>query len=216
MTPSFSSAIDPIFLHVLGVLDKIGRNERLTPESERTAILNWLREAESQVGQKQEWDLAKYALVAWIDDMMIEAPWEGRDWWRENALEVELFKTRDRATQFFVRAQEAANMTRRDALEVFYVCVVLGFRGLYRDHQAALLANQYRLPMDLESWAQQTSRSIQLGQGRPPINEDPRPASSAPPLDGKFQFLGSVVMSIVLCVLAALLALFLYFRTPTP
>lgn len=213
MTPSFSSAIDPVFLHVLGVLDKIGRNERLSPEAERAAILNWLREAESQVGQKQEWELAKYALVAWIDDMMIEAPWEGREWWRENALEVELFKTRDRATQFFLKAKDAANMTRRDALEVFYVCVVLGFRGLYRDNQAALLADQFRLPVDLETWAQQTSRAIQLGQGRPSIQEDVRPASSAPPLEGKFQFLGSVVMSIVLSVLAVLLAWFLFFRS---
>ena len=211
MTPDFAVAIDPIFLHVLGILERIGLNEAMSPQEERESVLNWLRNAEAQLGQRQEWELAKYALVAWIDDMLIEAPWGGRQWWKENALEVEIFNTRERATQFFAKSQNATKTTRRDALEVFYVCVVLGFRGLYRDPQAAFLASQFSLPADLESWARQTARSIQLGQGRPSIHEKPRPASSAPPLEGKFLLLGSCVMSVVLSVFAALLGWLLFF-----
>ena len=72
--------------------------------------------------------------------------------------------------RFFAQAKEAANMTRRDALEVFYVCVVLGFRGFYGSAgaEAPMVASQVGVPGTLDAWAKQTSRSIQLGQGRPP------------------------------------------------
>jgi len=211
MTPEFAAAIDPVFLHVLGVLDRISRNESLSASEEHNAVVNWLRHAEGQLGQRPDWELAKFAMVAWIDDMLIEAPWEGRLWWKENALEVEIFNTRERATRFYEKAQEAARMTRRDALEVFYVCVVLGFRGLYRDPQAALLASQLSLPPDLESWARQASRAIQLGQGRPPISERPRPPGDAAPLEGRFLLLGSSVICAVLGLFTALLAWLLFF-----
>lgn len=210
MTPSFAAAVDPVFLHVLGLLERIANSERPTPSEERVTINNALRNAEAQIGQKKDWELAKYALVAWIDDVLIEAPWEGRKWWKENALEVELFNTRDRATLFYTNAKDAAAMTRRDALEVFYVCVVLGFRGLYRDQASAFLADQLGLPPDLESWAKQAAKSIQLGQGRPPIAEAPRPTDEgAPPLEGKYRLVGAALMGIVLTAVAA--AIWLYF-----
>ena len=211
MSPDFAAAVDPLFLHVLGFLERVERRESLSGSEERTLVLNHLRSAEAQLGQRPDWELAKYALVSWIDDMLIEAPWEGRLWWKENALEVEAFKSRVRATEFFVKANEASNLTRRDALEVFYVCVVLGFRGLYRDPQAAFLADQLRMPTDLESWARQTARSIQLGQGRPPIDEKPRPAGSAPPLEGKFLVLGTAVISGTLAVVCGLVGWLLFF-----
>jgi type VI secretion system protein ImpK len=211
MTPQFAAAVDPIFQHVLELLERINRSERLDPSEEGRRIQNWLREAEAHLGQKKDWELAKYALVSWIDDLLIEAPWEGRLWWKENALEVELFNTRERATLFYSKAKEASNLTRRDALEVFYVCVVLGFRGLYRDGSAVLLADQLGLPVDLESWAREASRSIQLGQGRPPIDAMPRPGSGAPPLEGKFVLVGSSLLCVVLAAFTAAMGWLLFF-----
>lgn len=211
MTPNFAAAVDPLFLHVLGLLERIGQNESPVPTEERAVINNWLRHAEAQLGQKQEWELAKYALVAWIDDVLIEAPWSGKSWWKENALEVELFNTRDRATLFYSRSQEAAKMTRRDALEVFYVCVVLGFRGLYRDSAAAFLADQLGLPPNLDAWASQTAKSIQLGQGRPSITESPRPGAGAPPLEGKYQLVGAALLGVALAAMTGLAWLVLFY-----
>lgn len=211
MTPNFAAAVDPIFLHVLGLLERISRNDNPVPQEERTVINNWLRHAEAQLGQKQDWELAKYALVAWIDDVLIEAPWSGKSWWKENALEVEVFNTRDRATVFYTRSQEAAKLTRRDALEVFYVCVVLGFRGLYRDAASTFLADQLGLPSTLDAWASQTAKSIQLGQGRPSISEAPRPGAGAPPLEGKYTLIGTALMGIALTAVAAITWLVLYY-----
>jgi type VI secretion system protein ImpK len=74
-------------------------------------------------------------------------------------------------------------LTGRDALEVYYVCVVLGFRGFYQDpDMAAIIAETHGLPPDLESWAKQTAMSIRLGQGRPRLAGPSREIHGAPPL----------------------------------
>jgi hypothetical protein len=80
-----------------------------------------------------------------------------------------------------MKGKEAASLASKDALEVFYVGVVLGFRGLYRDPTAAaILAEPRGLPLDLETWAKQTSMAIQLGQGRPQISEATNHRSAPP------------------------------------
>ena len=206
MTPRFSKAVDPIFLHVLALLERIGRGEQPSSKEERLWIRGLIDQAEGQVGQGAEWQLAKYAMVAWIDDLLIEAPWEGRSWWKENALEVEIFNTRLRNEQFYVKAKEASSLTQKDALEVFYVGVVLGFRGLYRDPAAAAaLAEPRQLPPDLETWAKQTAMAIQLGQGRPPISDASQPIAGAPPLEGPQMAAWSAFLGVVLAMFIAIL-----------
>jgi type VI secretion system protein ImpK len=200
MTPRFAQAVDPIFLHVLDLLDRVDRGERASPQEERLRILALIDQAEAAVGATPEWDMAKYALVSWIDEMLVEAPWEGREWWSNNVLEVKLFNTRLCNERFYQRAQEASTLSRRDALEVYYNCVVLGFRGLYRDPaMASMLAQSHNLPPDLESWAKQTSMSVRLGQGRPPLSPAREVIAGAPPLRSKtivvWAWLGAVVLA---------------------
>jgi type VI secretion system protein ImpK len=209
MTPKFSKAVDPVFLQVLGLLERIARDENPSAKEERLRIRGWIDQAEGHLGQGQDWQLAKYALVAWIDDVLIDAPWEGRTWWKENALEVDIFSTRLRNEQFYVKAQEASSLAQKDALETFYVCVVLGFRGLYRDpNAAAALAEPRGLPPDLETWAKQTSMAIRLGQGRPPISDASEAIEGAPPLEGPFMFIWSVFAGVILAVF---LVIFVWF-----
>lgn len=211
MTPQFAQAVDRIFLAVLGLLDRISRNEPLVPSEERVRIRAALDHAESLLGQSPEWQLSRYALVTWVDEVLIEAPWEGRQWWEENALEVEIFNTRDAFTAFYLKAVEAATLPQKNALEVFYVCVVLGFRGLYRDSSAVVMADQLRLPPDLAAWTKQTALAIRLGQGRPPITEAPHPGDGAPPLEGKFALVGSTLLCVVLAAVTAILGWVLFF-----
>ncbi len=198
MSPRFASAVDPIFLYVLRLLDRIGRGDAISYETERDRIENRFREAEAQVGDKKGWELARYALAAWIDEVLIAADWNGAAWWEENLLEFAYFKTRTRATVFFQKAAEAAKLPRRDALEVFYVCVVLGFRGLYGTSDAAFLADSLDEPQSINEWTKKYERKIQLGLGRPPIGEALRSAGDAAPLDGKFMFVGTSLVSVIL------------------
>ncbi|HEX4128853.1 MAG TPA: DotU family type IV/VI secretion system protein [Pirellulales bacterium] len=186
MTPKFAEAVDPVYLHVLELLDRIAAGQNPDPHEERTRLRGWIDQAEGRLGQGQDWALARYALVAWIDEVLIDAQWQGRDWWNENVMEVDLFNTRLANEQFYVRAKEASSLARRDALEVFYICVVLGFRGLYRNPiVAAALAEPRGLPPDLETWTKQTSLAIRLGQGRPTISDVGAPGAGAPPLIGQ-------------------------------
>ena len=198
MTPSFSRAIDPLFLHVLRLLERIERNEPLDAGEQRVLIRAWLDNAEATFGQSDQWQLAKFALVAWIDEVLIETAWEGQQWWQENALEVEMFNTRDAYTAFYAKARDASQLTKKDALEVFYVCAVLGFRGLYRDSKAADQAKLLNLPTDLQTWAKQAAMAIHLGQGRAPIDVSGSPGRGAPPLDGRFQLVGTSLLTVVL------------------
>ncbi len=106
-----------------------------------------------------------------------------------------------------MKAKEASSLPRKEALETFYVCVVLGFRGLYRDPvAAAALAEPRQLPPNLETWARQTSMAIQLGQGRPPISESSEPIEGAPPLEGPFLLMWSSLFGVILAIFTMIFA----------
>ena len=193
MTPKFAQAVDPIFLYVLALLERIDRAndaqqspskaEPLSPQEERLRIRTLIDQAEASLGASGEWELAKYALVSWVDEMLVDALWDGREWWSNNVLEIDLFNTRQCNEQFFVKAQDATKQAGRDALEVFYVCVILGFRGLYHESTAsAEIAAALNLPPQLKDWTRQAAMSIRLGQGRPSLSEPTREVAGAPPL----------------------------------
>ncbi len=183
MSPKFAQSVDPIFLYVLALLERIGREEQLSAKDERLRIRVLIDQAEASLGSGGEWEFAKYAIISWIDEMLVESLWSGRDWWSNNVMEIELYNTRQCNEQFFVKAREAANRTGRDALEVYYVCVILGFRGLYHDASTSEdVAKAHGLPEKLTDWTRQTAMSIRLGQGRPPLAEPKREVLGAPPL----------------------------------
>lgn len=203
MTPQFAQAVDPVFLHVLDLLDGINHDEEPTAQEERLLIRGLLDQAEAILGSGIDWELAKYAIVAWIDEMLVDSPWSGREWWSNNVLEVELFNTRLCYERFYLRAQEASTLPRRDALEVYYVCVVLGFRGLYRDIEtASQLIMSHGLPPDLDAWAKQTSMAIRLGQGRPHLAPPTRDLAGAPPLGTKSLVVWSGLALVILATCA--------------
>lgn len=188
MTPKYSLTVDPVFLHVLDLLDRISEGDDPNPTEEHIQIRALLDQGESIVGAGEEWELTKYALVSWIDEVLVASSWGHRDWWGNNVLEVEFYNTRLCNEEFFVKAKKATRLASRDALEVFYICVILGFQGLYQDAaMAAMLVEQHQLPNDLQTWKRQTSMSVRLGQGRPSLNGTQREVHGAVPLTSRSQ-----------------------------
>lgn len=115
----------------------------------------------------------RYALVCWLDELMVETPWGSR--WNENKLETQLYQTNLRASMFWEQAKRAEGRSS-DALEVFFLCVTLGFRGDLRDS-----------PARLEEWFNATHARIihsqpQRWSGEPPEGE---PVTYVPPLEGR-------------------------------
>ena len=186
MTPQFAKAIDPVFLYALDLMSRIADDEHPLPQEERIRIRSLIDQGAAMIPSGEQWELAKYAIVSWIDDILVNSSWEHAGWWRNNVLEVEMFNTRLCFEQFFINAQRAGGLPNRDALEVYYICGVLGFRGLYADPQtAAMLSQRHGLPPDFPTWARQASMSIRLGQGRPELALPGRELYGAPPLKSK-------------------------------
>jgi type VI secretion system protein ImpK len=209
-------------MYVIRLLERIELHEDPSPDGEQQDIVARLDRAEADLGNSTEWRLAKYALVAWIDDALIFAHWNGAQWWQENPLEVQLFQERVAAYKFFQDAKEAAALPNKDALEVFYVCVMLGFYGAYRmeatgardnvEHQGFL--RQYDLPLTREAWAKQTRAFLRLQQGRPKIMPNPREGDFAPPLEERYNCVSAALLALVLLAAAFFTAWYLFYLGP--
>jgi type VI secretion system protein ImpK len=216
MRREFSRAVDPVFLYVLELMERINRGVDVVANEERTQIMSRIDQAETLLHNSDVWQSAKYGLVAWVDEMfIIDVAWSAGTWWDLNKLEWHYFKTNDRYTEFYVRAKKAMELPRKDALEVYYVCVVLGFRGLYRDANGRALTGREDLPPDLESWARGVAKVIQLGQGRPPIEDRPAPGDEAPPLENKERAASMVLACLTLLAVDAFLIWFWWFGGST-
>ncbi len=161
MTPRFAQHVDKIFMRAFDLLESINAGNQPSPEEHQRVINDEIRNAESALSVTGEnWKLAKYALVSWIDELLLNAAyWSGREWWENHLLEWYHFQTAECHERFYIQAKTAASLPGADdALETFYVCTMLGFRGVYRPEDRdtesfALAVRQYGLPSDLQSWA---------------------------------------------------------------
>ncbi|MCA1685940.1 MAG: DotU family type IV/VI secretion system protein [Planctomycetia bacterium] len=116
----------------------------------------------------------RYALVCWLDEVFVLDPvWGTR--WNEHKLEVSVFGTNDRAWMFWEKARRASGRTDTDVLEVYYLCVLLGFRGELRDD-----------PAKLQAWTSVARAQIEKGAAQgwtaPPELDPP---GDVPPLKGR-------------------------------
>lgn len=207
MSPEFASAVDPIFLHVIGSLERIRNGDRIDPQqlqANTQAKVRMAAEALQSGPLNEAWRLAMYGLCAWIDDVMINLSWEGQRWWENHKLEFQFFNTNEAGTAFFRKAKEAQQLPRRDAIEVFYIAVILGFRGLYALPDGTAMAHQYDLPPTIDDWARRTSALVQPGTSAM-IKQTPIPVEGAPALEGRFTIVGAGLLFFILFVLAILL-----------
>jgi len=80
---------------------------------------------------------ARYAVVAFIDEMILSSPAPYREWWAANKLQQELFNEDSAGVGFFDRLETVRRSipVPLDLLEVYYFCLVLGFEGQYRIHR---------------------------------------------------------------------------------
>ena len=77
---------------------------------------------------------ARYALVAFIDEQVMRSDWAGRAEWMARPLQLELYRENTAGENFFVRLRALLRAGDRPvAVEIYYLCLVLGFQGAYRD-----------------------------------------------------------------------------------
>lgn len=76
---------------------------------------------------------AKFALAAFVDEVVLSAEWPGREQWAEDPLQLHYFGTYLAGEDFFLKldALRSQAKTRSDVLNVYYQCLLLGFQGKY-------------------------------------------------------------------------------------
>ncbi|MGD9853921.1 MAG: DotU family type IV/VI secretion system protein [Planctomycetaceae bacterium] len=203
MSPDFAASVDPVFRLVLDLLDRMAAGEAFDPQFVQRRILDRLEQADAAVGATRDWELARYALVSWIDEVLLDTEWSGRNWWSNNVLEAELFRTRDCSTRFYACAEEARGLVGSQALEVFYDCVVLGFRGMYRSHETAQsLSDHDGLSDSLEAWLRRTALALAKREALPaPVASLP---AGAPPRTARRWAVGTLLLLLFLLVVDVL------------
>ena len=84
--------------------------------------------------------------------------------------------------------------------------MVLGFRGLYGMPDSPFLAQQHQLPGSIDEWARRTAAAISLRHGQLDQNAVSLPVEGAPALDSRFAIVGTLLYTLVLSIVAVLLA----------
>lgn len=138
MTNDFGQRVYPVIRYVLNVLKQVRAAEQDAPGANEVAsrLKTLLSQFDVEGARSNEFDLAKRALVYWIDEVLINSEWEDANWWSDNTLERHFYDSRERAWRFFEKAAVARQLQDLDALETFYLCACLGFWGTYRDRKS--------------------------------------------------------------------------------
>jgi type VI secretion system protein ImpK len=144
----------------------------------------------------------RYALVCWLDELFIlDSPWSTE--WNERKLEAALYGTNDRAWKFWDQAKRAESQQGSDALEVFFLCVMLGFRGDLREEATRL-----------QAWVAGTQIRVAKSQAQEfTVPPELQPPTNVPPLRGRERLQRMVLVAgIVLLMLIPVATVLLVIR----
>ena len=102
-------------------------------------------EAYLESGQftQEDFNLARFAVFAWVDETILSSSWEGRLQWQREQLQRQYYQTADAGELFFDRLN-AIGPHQRDVREVYFLCLALGFSGQYCNEGDDFLLEQLR------------------------------------------------------------------------
>ncbi|WP_305042643.1 type IVB secretion system protein IcmH/DotU [Geoalkalibacter sp.] len=115
-----------------------GDSSRLPGEDFREQILKGFDELERMAFERQIGMVilkdAKYALAAFVDEAVLSSSWAGRLAWMSHPLQLEMFGEHLAGEGFFERLAQLrqGGEANLDLIELYYVCLQLGFEGIYK------------------------------------------------------------------------------------
>jgi type IV/VI secretion system ImpK/VasF family protein len=192
MRKRLASLVYPVFRHALRLKDRLryAHLDMAREQNELKKLVNAVRAGGASHANREEGmrpgavgaagpgdeafgDLG-YPLTCWLDEIFLDptSPW--KEAWNEHKLETLLYASNDRAWKFWEQARKAEARGDADALEVFYLCVMLGYRGKFPED-----------PAGLRDWRERLENLLEQGRasdwpGKPP--ELPVPPTDVPPL----------------------------------
>jgi type VI secretion system protein ImpK len=134
MTDAFADVVAPVIQGVIDFQDGLLRGKQPALDDQKRALTDLLSRSEEKAGRTspdlaRDFELAKRALVYWIDEILITSTWAHAQEWTNHILEFYFYRESAAAIRFYEKAIEAEKRDSTDPLETFMLCVVLGFRG---------------------------------------------------------------------------------------
>ncbi len=82
----------------------------------------------------EQLESSKYALVAFLDEAITGIEFADKDSWLASPLQMELYNRYDAGEEFFKRLSQLRQRPQSNlqALEIYYLCLVAGFKGKYQ------------------------------------------------------------------------------------
>jgi type VI secretion system protein ImpK len=78
---------------------------------------------------------ATFAVIAFLDEAILSSDWPQKDTWLARPMQLERFERYDAGEFFFDRLRSILEQPHRaEVLEVYYLCMTLGFKGQYQIH----------------------------------------------------------------------------------
>lgn len=96
----------------------------------------------SRCSQK-DFDLAQFAVFAWIDETILNSAWQEKSRWQGEQLQRQYYQTVDAGELFFERLN-SLEPGQTEVREVYYLCLALGFSGRFCNPGDAILLEQLK------------------------------------------------------------------------
>jgi len=115
-------------------LGKSGTEKQSSYDHVRADIRRLIAQSESclenETVSREDYDMARFAVFAWIDETIMSFSWDGRIQWQREQLQRLYYQTADAGEIFFERLN-TIGPHQRDVREVYYLCLAMGFLGQY-------------------------------------------------------------------------------------
>jgi len=130
MTVPIITLAEPFFLKVLDLVNQPATGVDQLPQLQRHLTAE-LQAIEQKVNSgiasvsSGEWQSLKRVLIYWADEILTTHVTD----WQNYVLEQEYFGEKNRAWKFYVEGEQCIPTGSSEAAELFYLAVVLGFKG---------------------------------------------------------------------------------------
>jgi len=141
---NLGSIFHPLIAYILS-FKRVCANVQPSYEQVHQAVIAHLNESAKAIREKgldpRDYDDGRFALCAWIDELILSAPWQYRAQWQHQLLQTEFYGTARAGEEFFDRLNSLSSV-QSGVREIYYICLSLGFTGRFCQQGDDILLEQ--------------------------------------------------------------------------
>jgi type VI secretion system protein ImpK len=122
------------YFPLFGFISRTRMDETLEYASYREAIINHVDQAtalsEKVAASEADVHQARFAILVWLDEMILRSRLSLGQIWRDNLLQTEYYQTEYGGEEFFQR-MDSLSADQISVRQVYLTCLLLGFKGKY-------------------------------------------------------------------------------------